>query len=124
MTEDFTGLGQRTTNCQTEEFKADCLTRKYLAKLVETCHCVPFTIRSHFTDEMRTCSSEDLVCVERLSVWEREDTGECLERCEGTIVDVTKLGSAREETVMDSFIREYQLYKHSLSHNIRKGNNL
>ena len=68
---------------------------------------------------MRTCSSEDLVCVESLSP---EDTEQCLERCEGTIVDVTKLGSAREETVMDSFIREYQRYKHSLSHNIRQGN--
>ena len=121
VTEDFTGLGERTTNCQTGEFRADCLTRKYLTKLVETCHCVPLTIRSHYTDEMRTCSSEDLVCVERLSAGERGDHGECLERCEGTIVEVTKLESAREETVMDSFIREYQLYKYPLSVNRRQG---
>ena len=73
---------------------------------------------------MRTCSSEDLACVERLSAGEREaeDTGDCLERCEGTIVEVTKLESAREETVMDSFIREYQRYKHPLSDNLRQGN--
>ena len=64
---------------------------------------------------MRTCSSEDLDCVERLSP---EDTEDCLERCEGTIVEVTKLDSAREETVMDSFIREYQQYKHLHSDNL------
>ena len=125
VTEDFTGLGERATNCQTEEFRTDCLTRKYRSKVVETCHCVPFTIRSHFTEVLRTCSSEDLDCVERLEVGEREAggyTGQCLERCEGTIVDVTKLGSAREETVMDGFIREYQLYKHPLSDNLRQGN--
>ena len=52
VTEDFTGLGERTTNCQTEEFRADCLTRNYQAKAVETCHCVPFTLRSHYTDKV------------------------------------------------------------------------
>ena len=72
--------------------------------------------------QMRTCSSEDLVCVERLTEGERGEQGDCLERCEGTIVDVTKLGSAREETVMDGFIRDYQLYKHPLSDNLRQGN--
>ena len=69
--------------------------------------------------QMRTCSSEDLDCVKRLSP---EYTGECLERCEGTIVDVTKLESAREETVMESFIREYQRYKLAQSDNLRQGN--
>ena len=49
------------------------------------------------------------------------NTEDCLELCEGTIVDVTKLASVREETVMDSFIREYQLYKHQHSDNLRQG---
>ena len=52
VTEDFLGLGERTTNCQTEESRADCLTRKYQAKLVDTCHCVPFTMRSHYTEKV------------------------------------------------------------------------
>ena len=52
VTEEFLGLGERTTNCQTEEFRADCLTRKYRAKLVDTCHCVPFTLRSHYNEEV------------------------------------------------------------------------
>ena len=52
VTEDFTGLGERTTKCQTGEFRADCLTRNYRAKVVETCQCVPFTLRSHFTEKV------------------------------------------------------------------------
>ena len=72
---------------------------------------------------MRTCGSEDLDCVERLSGWERGDTGECLERCEGTIVDVTKLGTVKEEGVLARFITEYEQYKHHLSPNIRQGRN-
>ena len=67
---------------------------------------------------MRTCSSEDLDCVETLPAVDTED---CLERCEGTIMDVTRLSSVREETVMDSFTREYQLYKHQQSDNLRQG---
>ena len=48
VTEDFTGLGETTTNCQTEEFRADCLARRYLTKVVETCHCAPFSLSRHY----------------------------------------------------------------------------
>ena len=67
------------------------------------------------SDQIRTCNSVDLVCVESLPAVNTED---CLELCEGTIADVTKLASVREETVMDSFIREYQQYKHLHSDNL------
>ena len=72
---------------------------------------------------MRTCSSEDLDCVERLAAGERRSHGDCLERCEGTIVDVTKLGTVKEEGVLARFITEYEQYKHHLSPNIRQGEN-
>ena len=58
------------------------------------------------------------MCVDNLPAVETE---ECLEGCEGTIVDVTRLDSVREETVMASFIREYELYKHQQSDNLRQG---
>ena len=67
---------------------------------------------------MRTCSSEDLDCVETLPTVDTED---CLELCEGTIMDVTNLGSVREETLMARFTRDYQLYKHQQSDNLRQG---
>ena len=46
------GRKKKKTDCQTEEFKADCLSRKYRAKLVDTCHCVPFSLRSHYTEKV------------------------------------------------------------------------
>ena len=69
--------------------------------------------------QMKTCSSEDLDCVETVMLAAR--TEECPELCEGTIVDVTRLASTRDETVMASFIRDYQRYKYPLVDNIRKG---
>ena len=68
--------------------------------------------------QIRTCSSEDLDCVETLPTVDTED---CLERCEGTIMDVTKLGTVKKETVMARFNREYELYKHQQSDNLRQG---
>ena len=70
---------------------------------------------------MRTCSSEDLDCVESLPAVPAVETEDCLELCEGTIVDVTRLDSVREESVMASFTREYQLYKHQQYNNLRQG---
>ena len=84
--------------------------RRYQVKWWERCYKTSYQIR--------TCNSVDLVCVESLPAVNTED---CLELCEGTIVDVTKLASVREETVMDSFIREYELYKHLHSNNLRQG---
>ena len=52
VTAEFLGLGERITQCQTGQSRADCLTRKYLARLLETCHCVPLTISSHYTDKV------------------------------------------------------------------------
>ena len=46
------GRKKKKTDCQTEESKADCLTRKYQAKLVDTCHRIPCTLRSHCTDKV------------------------------------------------------------------------
>ena len=84
--------------------------RRYQGKWWEKCCKTSYQIR--------TCSPEDLDCVETLPAVDTED---CLERCEGTIMDVTKMGSVREETLMASFTKEYQLYKHQQSDNLRQG---
>ena len=121
VTEDFLGLGQRLTNCQSEENRVDCLTRKYLERVLATCLCVPFSLRSQYSPELKTktCSSQDLDCVANLS----EETEDCLEECEGSIVEVTRLNSVKEENVMESFIKDYQNCKLSQSINLRKENN-
>ena len=50
VTEDFVGLGEEITHCQTGQFRADCLTEKHLARALETCHCAPLNIISHYDD--------------------------------------------------------------------------
>ena len=43
-----------------------------------------------------------------------EDVGEadCLEQCEGTVVDVQRLDGVRDEEGMAKFIRDYERYKY------------
>ena len=53
VSQEFAGLGEETTRCQTDQFRADCLTGKYLAKALHTCHCAPFYLISHYGTEVR-----------------------------------------------------------------------
>ena len=52
VSEEFLGLGEETTGCQTEQSRADCLTGKYLARALNTCHCAPLNIRSHYDNQV------------------------------------------------------------------------
>ena len=52
VTEEFLGLGQEVTSCQTKEFWADCVSRRYQEQVLASCHCAPLYIRSHFPQEV------------------------------------------------------------------------
>ena len=52
VTEEFLGLGQDITKCQTREFRADCVSRRYQEQVLASCHCAPLYIRSHFPQEV------------------------------------------------------------------------
>ena len=52
VTEEFLGLGQEVTSCQTREFRADCVSRRYQEQVLASCHCAPLYIRSHFPQEV------------------------------------------------------------------------
>lgn len=52
VSEEFLGLGEETTGCQTGQSRADCLTGKYLARALNTCHCAPLNIRSHYDNQV------------------------------------------------------------------------
>ena len=52
VTEEFLGLGQEITRCQTREFRADCVSRRYQEQVLASCHCAPLYIRSHFPQEV------------------------------------------------------------------------
>ena len=53
VTEEFLGLGQEVTRCQTKEARADCETRRYQEQVLASCHCAPLYLRSHFPLEVR-----------------------------------------------------------------------
>ena len=48
VTEEFVGLGQGITHCQTEDFRADCVTRKLREKILQSCQCSPAYMRSYY----------------------------------------------------------------------------
>ena len=116
VTEDFTGLGERTTNCQTGEFRADCLTRKQQETVLATCGCVPFSLRSQYGDQAggEVCSSSSLDCVGRVTV----PDGECLENCQGSIMGWERLDSVSNEEGLARYISDYEKYKDPQSANI------
>ena len=52
VTEEFLGLGQEITRCQTREFRADCVSRRYQEQVLAFCHCAPLYIRSQVPQEV------------------------------------------------------------------------
>ena len=54
MTEEYVGLGQELTRCQTEQFRVDCTTRSYRDTLLQTYNCAPAYVRSHYGSQVCT----------------------------------------------------------------------
>ena len=52
VSEEFVGLGEKVTHCQTEEYREDCLSRKYRERVLSQCNCSPFYLRSHYGAEV------------------------------------------------------------------------
>ena len=117
VTEDFLGLGERTTNCGAGESRVDCVTVKHLKRVLSSCHCAPLTALSYYPHQARLCTSRDLDCVDRIG----QERLDCMEQCEGTIADVTKLNHEVDWAVLDNFVREYDKFKHPVHHNLREG---
>ena len=54
VTDQFLGLGETVTFCQTEEYRVDCLSRVYREKVLSQCKCSPFEMRSYYGDQVTT----------------------------------------------------------------------
>ena len=48
VTEDFVGLGEKITKCQTKEFRTDCVSRKHREQVLQSCKCSPVNMRSYY----------------------------------------------------------------------------
>ena len=53
VTEQFLGLGEKVTQCQMEEYREDCLSRKYRERVLSQCYCSPFYLRSYYGTEVK-----------------------------------------------------------------------
>ena len=54
------------------------------------------------------CSAQELDCVSQIVV----DTEDCLEHCEGTIVDYNKISSSPNEEGWTTVLQQYETHKH------------
>ena len=58
MTEEFLGLGEKETGCGVKEVKSDCVTRRYRDHLLASCGCAPFSLASHYGEEVERISGK------------------------------------------------------------------
>ena len=107
VSEEFVGLDQTVTHCQMEEFRVDCLSRRFRDLVLATCNCAPWSLRSHFGASVPVCTPVGLDCVQEVRV-EEDD---CVERCQGTIMDAVRFNSKRDMEGTRLFQNEYEKYK-------------
>ena len=107
VSQEFVGLGEAVTQCQTKEAGADCLTRKHQETVLATCGCSPFSLRSHYGAEASVCSPSALDCVAGVTV----PDGACLENCQGSIMGVERLDSLSNQKRLTRIISDYEKYK-------------
>ena len=48
VSSDFLSLAQDITQCQTDQLRADCITRKYQEAILELCQCAPISLRHSY----------------------------------------------------------------------------
>ena len=56
---------------------------------------------------MKVCSSKDLDCVESIKVQNKD----CIERCDGLIVDAINQNKPRDNSKIGNLLSEYENYK-------------
>ena len=60
-----------------------------------------------FCSKVAVCSSEDLDCVESVKI----DSKECIEKCDGIIVDAINQNKPKDNSKIKQLLNEYENYK-------------
>ena len=60
-----------------------------------------------FCSKVAVCSSEDLDCVEAVKI----ESKECIERCDGIIVDAINQNKPKDNSKIKQLLNEYENYK-------------
>ena len=48
VTDSFLSLDETDRNCQEKEYVVDCITKKYMTNLKESCQCLPLKLGLHY----------------------------------------------------------------------------
>ena len=129
VTASYLGINQDIKNCQNEEPLLNCTTKKYYDAYLNSCGCIPISIRltgkvfttwydinttQHLTNNVNFfkepfCSPEGQKCLEEIKV----NTSSCLKPCSGLIVtSLSKSEKAKDvETFYPILIKPYNIYK-------------
>ena len=107
--DDFLGLDQKFTKCQTKESLEDCKTKTYQEKLREVCHCVPYQLKNA-TDDI-ICNSEGLQCSDDIMADIDKIADSCYAPCEGIYVDVKKQPAYVSANDYSIIRYDYEQYK-------------
>ena len=63
VTEQFLGLGEKVTHCQVEEYREDCLSRKYRERVLSQCICSPFYLRSYYGEDVSSSNNAFIIFI-------------------------------------------------------------
>ena len=61
----------------------------------------------HFSSQVRVCSPKDLDCLESIQT----AGSDCLERCDGLIVDALDQNKAKDNSKIENLLADYENYK-------------
>ena len=71
---------------------------------------VQISSQDYFQVDRPPCNPQELDNVESVEV---DDVDECLEHCDGVIMDAVKLTSERDQEELEQFIADYEKYKYN-----------
>ena len=122
VTRSLLELGEAVTGCQEREVREECVSRRFLEKVISSCHCSPLHLNQYLPEKVisspeldteiyvqtKNCSALEMDCVSEVTM----EAEECLEQCDGSIAQVLRLNSPLNEEMLRRIVEEYELYKY------------
>ena len=105
VTDSFIGLPHGVKQCQNKEVYLDCKTKEFLEALVNTCMCLPFSLKYFNDSNISICNSTQIICAQETKNLESK----CLNRCEGLVV--TSYSHQYNPNVLDKKVDLVESYK-------------
>ena len=59
VTRSLVGLGEAVTRCQEREAREECVSRRFLEKVLSSCHCSPLHLNQYFPEKVNSSPELD-----------------------------------------------------------------